>query len=135
MAGGVAAPSGKKPFFKRRWVWITAAVVVVLVIVGAVASGGSDHSSGLEKKIKSDGQTQLQAAFSQQLPGSNVTVTKVSCVETGSTQQYTCLIHLTVTYQGQTKNFLQNAAATCDNKAEAHCLWHTTNSPQETASQ
>jgi hypothetical protein len=114
---------------------VTGVAIVVLIVLGAVFGSGGNHSNALEKKIKSDGQTQLQAAFSQQLPGSTVDVTKVSCVETGSTQQYTCLIHMTVAYQGQSKNFLQNAAATCDSKAEAHCLWHTTDQPQETASQ
>ncbi|HWC36772.1 MAG TPA: DUF2510 domain-containing protein [Mycobacteriales bacterium] len=128
---------GKKSWFKRPLIIIPVAIVLALIVVGVVVAlvNGTDHSKELADRIKSDGQSQLQSAFSQQLPGSTVKVTDVKCVEKSNTQEYTCLIHMNVTYQGQTKSFIQNADGSCDKKVNAHCLWHTTDNPQLTASQ
>jgi hypothetical protein len=137
--GGSGDPSGaaKKSWFKRKGIIIPLGIVVALFVVGIIVAlvQGTDHSKELANAIKSDGESQLQSAFSDRLPGSTVKVNDVSCVEKGSSQDYTCLIHMTVTYQGETKNFIQNAEGSCDKKVNAHCLWHTTDSPQVTGDQ
>jgi hypothetical protein len=136
--GGMGeVPGAKRSWYKRKAFLIPVAIVVVLFVVGIVIAlvNGTDHSKELADAIKSDGQSQLQSAFSDQLPGSTVKINDVNCVEKGSSQEYTCLIHMAVTYQGETKNFIQNAEGTCDKKVNAHCVWHTTDTPQVTASQ
>lgn len=134
---GTEAPAGKKAFYKRKLFIIPIAVIVVLFVVGIVVAlvNGTDHSDELANAIKSDGQTQLQSAFSQNLPGSTVKLGDVTCVEKSNTQTYSCLIHMAVTYQGTTKSFIQSAEGTCDKKVDAHCVWHTTENPQPAGSQ
>ena len=130
---GVPGVPGKKPWFKRRWFLITAAVVVVLIVLGVVFGSGGDHSNALEKAILKDGQQQLQAAADKNVPGSKVHLTGVSCVETGDTQEYNCQIHLTLTSPdgSQTEKLLFHATGSCDSKASYHCLWHTEGDPVE----
>lgn len=125
-------PGAKKSWYKRKAFIIPVVIFVVLVGLGIAFGSGGDHSNGLENAIKTDGQKQFQTSLSEAAPGSTVKVTTVDCVEKGDTQDYTCLIHLEVTYQGVTKNFLANAEGSCDSKTYAHCLWHTTGEPQPT---
>ncbi len=135
MAPGMGDPSaGKTPWYKRKIFLIPVAIVVVLIVIGAIVGTGGDHSNGLEKAIETDGQQQFQANLSQTDPGATVKITSVDCVEKGDTQEYTCLIRLTRTEaSGQSQNYIGNAVATCDNKSYAHCVWHTTGEPQPTA--
>jgi hypothetical protein len=140
--GGAALPTGaptwtmqpgmmpapqKKAFFKRTWVLVTAAVIVVLVVLGVVFSS-SDHSNAMASWIKKSGQSQLQKTWSAEVPGATVKVGKVDCVKTGGTQQYSCLVNYTVTAQGETKGFFQHVSGECDN--DANCIYHTTDTPQ-----
>ncbi|HVV77509.1 MAG TPA: DUF2510 domain-containing protein [Mycobacteriales bacterium] len=128
----MAAPAAKRSWFKRPAIIIPIGIVVALFVVGIIVAlvNGTDHSTELANAIKSDGQTQLQTLISQQYPGATLKITDVKCVEDSNSQNYTCLIHETVTYQGETKDFIQNADGNCDKKINAHCLWHTTDAPQ-----
>lgn len=136
MAGADPGAPAKKSWFKRPIFLIPIGIVVGLFVLGIVLAlvNGTDHSKDLANAIKTDGQSQLQTLWSQQLPGSTVKVTDVSCVEKSNSQEYTCLIHMAVTYQGETKTFIQSADGSCDKKVNAHCLWHTTDSPQQSSS-
>ncbi|HWA64811.1 MAG TPA: DUF2510 domain-containing protein [Mycobacteriales bacterium] len=131
-AGGTSFPAQqKKPWWKLKRVWIPALVVVALIIIGAVASGGGDHSNALEKSILQNGQKQLQDSVSQAYPGATAKITAVNCVETGDTQQYNCHVHFTLTSPdgSQTLKMVQTATGSCDNKTEYHCLWQGTGQP------
>jgi hypothetical protein len=132
MGAGVGAPTGKKPFFKRTWVIVTAVVVIALIVVGVVFAKGGNHSNALEQAILKDGQQQLQASVSQAYPGATAKITSVQCVETGNTQQYDCHVHFTLTSPDgtQTEKLVQTATGSCDNGATAyHCLWQGTGEP------
>ena len=124
-AGGPVA--AKPAWYKRKGVLIPAGIVVVLIVLGAVfGSSSSDASNAMEKAIKDKGEQQLQANLAQLAPGATAKINDVKCVETGNTQQYTCLVHYTVsdTASGQSQKFLLNVAGTCDSKGS--CLWHAT---------
>ena len=130
-AGMPGMPPAKKAWFKRKIVWIPGLIVLILIIAGviSVAVNGGDHSSGLEDAIRSQGQAQLQASVSKIDPGATAKITDVSCVEKGSSQQYDCQVHLTVTEtSGTTEKFMTTAVGTCDSKINASCLWHATGS-------
>jgi hypothetical protein len=130
-AGGMAG-AAPKAWYKRTWVLVVGAIVVILVVLGVIGSlVSTDHSNAMEKAIKADGQTQLQAEVSKDLPGATVDVSKVDCVKTGGTQEYSCLVNFSVTSNGTTQNFFQHVAGECDN--DSKCLWHTTEEPQESA--
>jgi hypothetical protein len=81
MMGDAGAPKAKKPWFRRTWVIVTAAVIVVLVVLGVVFGSGGDHSNALEKAILKDGQQQLQTSIDQNVPGAKAKITSVDCVE------------------------------------------------------
>jgi hypothetical protein len=125
-------PSGipvgaKKAWYKRLPIIIPLSIVAVLIIVGIIVAlvQGPDHSKGLERIILRDGQPRLQATISQIDPGATVKITKVHCVESGSSQQYSCLAYFTVTSpSGTTTNFTQHVSATCNKKFSATCIWH-----------
>jgi Protein of unknown function (DUF2510) len=126
MQAGGEPVAAKRSWYKRKAFLIPAAIVIVLIIIGSIgaAVSGGDHSSAIERAIKSNGQEQLQTAVSRTYPGAVLKLTDVSCVETGTSQEYNCLLHATITYQGQTQRFLQDATGSCD--SNDHCLWHTT---------
>ena len=132
---GMADPSGsgKKAWYKRKAFLIPVAIVVVLFVAGIIVAlvQGTDHSKDLENAIKDDGQAQLQKSVDENVPGAKVSITDVSCVETGSSQNYTCQIHMTLTSPdgSETVKLLQQATGSCDTKVNAHCLWHTQGDP------
>ncbi|HVT65939.1 MAG TPA: DUF2510 domain-containing protein [Mycobacteriales bacterium] len=132
--GGMGVPvSTKKSWYKRKALIIPLVIVVALFVIGIVVAlvNGVDHSNELENAIKDDGQTQLQHSLDSDVPGAKVTINDVSCVETGSTQKYTCQIHLTLTSPdgSQTLKLLQHATGTCDKNVTTHCLWSTVGDP------
>lgn len=131
-ADGTDFPGQKKAWWKLKKVWIPALVVVVLIVLGVIgAVVGTDHSNALENSIKKSGQEQLQADVDKAIPGATVDITKVHCVEQGSTQTYDCLVNFTLTANGTTQAYFQDVAGSCDSNDS--CLWHTTGAPQETA--
>lgn len=100
-------------------------VVVVLVAIGvAVAhNSGGDHSKLLEQSIMRDGQTQLQANLAQIAPSAAVVMDDAGCVETANTQNYTCLVHYTVTDPSAgSQKYLLHVSGTCS--SGGHCQWH-----------
>jgi hypothetical protein len=121
----------KKPWFKRKAFLIPVAILVILIVLGIVFGKGGDHSNALEDAIKDDGQTQLQNSVDENVPGAIVQITDVSCVENGDTQEYTCQIHMTLTSPdgSETVKLVQHASGSCDDKVNAHCLWHTEGEP------
>ncbi|HEX3707698.1 MAG TPA: DUF2510 domain-containing protein [Mycobacteriales bacterium] len=134
MPAGAGEPVAvKRSWYKRPLIIVPVAIVaivVVLGIIGAIVGFNSDKSNGLENAILKDGQPQLQASVSKNLPGATLKINTVNCVETGGTQEYNCQIHLTITDPSGTESekFLQLATGSCDSKG--NCLWHTTDTPQ-----
>jgi hypothetical protein len=129
-AGGGAPAEGKKPLYKRKAFIIPVSIVgafIVLGVLAAVFGSGGDHSGELADAIKTDGQQQFQAQASELDPGSTVKVTEVDCVQKGDSQEYTCNIKVALTHSsGETDNYVGQAEGSCNDKVNAHCLWHTT---------
>ena len=100
---------------------------LVAVAVGCGSSGPSDLSGNLAHVIKTNGQSQLQAHLKQYgVAGATVLVNDAQCVESGSSQNYSCRAHYTVNVPatGQSQKFVVNITGSCDSKEK--CLWHAT---------
>lgn len=99
----------------------------VAVAVGCGSSGPGDLSGELAHVIKTNGQSQLQANVRQYgVAGATVLVNDAQCVESGSSQNYSCRAHYTVSVpaSGQSQKFVVNITGTCDSQRK--CLWHAT---------
>lgn len=99
------------------------AALASLALVGC--GGGSDYSSTLESSIKTDGLSQINANLPEQIPPLVATIVDTSCLETGSSQVYTCVVHYTVDdgTAGSTQNFTVNIDGTCNDAGT--CQWHS----------
>ena len=124
------AVTAKRSWYKRP-VFIVPIVIVVVLIVLVAVFANSNHSDALQKAIQRDGQRQLQAKLSQVDPGATLKLTNVDCTESGSTQNYSCVMHETVTgTSGTVQTFVQDATGSCSG---TQCQWHTTDNPQSTS--
>jgi heme A synthase len=102
MVSAVDISAGQPPLpaqsrHTRKYLWIAAAVVgVVLVLIALGSYGSSDNSDLLVDTIRSDGQSQIQAGVAQSDPSASVSVDDVECVQSGKSQTYSCFMHYTV---------------------------------------
>jgi hypothetical protein len=87
-------------------------------------SSSADQSSSIAQDMKTGGK--MQSFLQQGYNGSAVNVSDASCVESGSTQNYSCEVSYSVSAASdptEDGNYTIGASATCDNSG--NCQWKT----------
>ena len=98
----------------------------LIVVVGLVGCGSSNHSATLVDSIKTKGAQQLQTNLQNLGSSGTVKVDDASCARQGNTQNYTCTAHYTVNDPAHGLNnqkYLLDVAGTC---TSSKCSWHST---------
>lgn len=99
-----------------------AGVAIIAVAAAVTGAKGSDSTSAMQTDIMTTGQSQLQAALANLAPGATVAMDDANCVKTAGTQDYTCLVHYTVSEAGNEQKFLLHVSGTCASGGD--CQWH-----------
>ncbi|MBV9195564.1 MAG: hypothetical protein JO168_15580 [Solirubrobacterales bacterium] len=91
---------------------------------GTTTAGSQDQSQSIASDMKSS--SRLQSFLQRGYDGSSITVGNAQCVESGSTQNYSCIASYTVSGASdptQDGSYQIGANATCDNTG--NCQWQT----------
>ena len=99
---------------------------VILAGCSASVGGSTDYSSSVASDMQSNAASQLQTNLDASYPDAAVTIDDVSCVESGDTQNYSCIMHVSLNAPAEglsAQMYLYSPTATCDDSG--NCTWNT----------